>query len=72
MKGENTEELVVQLIAESMGLTVGPDIDTCHLYGRTGSSRLRPVIIRFTKISTRDLVLQNAKRFREGNRPTNV
>ena len=46
------EELVVQLIAESMGLTVGPDIDKCHRYGRTGNSRPRPVIIRFTKIAT--------------------
>ena len=72
-QGENTEELVMKLITENMGLTLtGAPIDKCHRFGRTGNMRPRPIIIRFVKISTRDIILQNAKKLRNGNPNTQV
>ena len=59
--------------AENMGLTLtGASIDKCHRFGRTGNMRLRPIIIRFVKISIRDIILQNAKKLRNGHPNTQV
>ena len=66
-EGEDTLRSVTNFFTEKMHLppTISKDIDKSHRYGRSLHGKPRPVIVRFTKISTRDLVLRNVRHLRE-------
>ena len=66
-EGEDILRSVVKLLTEKMHLphSVCGDIDKVFRYGRSLQGRPHPVIVRFTKISTRDLVLSNVKYLHE-------
>ena len=62
-QGENITDPVQKLFRENLGLDITTaDMDKCHRYGRAVDNRPRPVIVRFVKMSTCDLILQNAKK----------
>ena len=57
---------MLKLLIEKLDLAISHSvIDKCHRYGRSIMNRPRPIIVRLAKISTRDLILQNAKKLRQ-------
>ena len=66
-KGEEILTFVTTFFSEKMHLppTISENIDIVHRYGKSLHGRPRPIIVRFTKISTRDSVLKNIKYLRE-------
>ena len=66
-EGEQIPTLVTNFFTKKMHLppAIAEDIDKVHRYGRSMHGRPRPIIVRFTKISSRDSVLRNVKHLRD-------
>ena len=62
-QGEDTELRAVHLMADTMKLPISKkDIDKCHRFGRSVNNRPKPIIVRCIMHSTRDKVLQAARK----------
>ena len=62
-QGEDTERRAFHLMADTMKLPIAQsDIDKCHRFGRVINNRPKPIIVRCIAHSTRDKVLQAARR----------
>ena len=68
-KQENVLALVVHTITTVLKLPINSDseIDKAHRYGRSIAGRPRPIIVKFVKHSTRDLVLMAAKELKHSD-----
>ena len=63
---EDVHTLIVNILRNVLKLEINTDseIDKVHRYGRSFAGKPRPIIVRFTKHSTRDKVLQAARQLR--------
>ena len=61
---ENTYQRVIEMLCESMGETISiEDIERTHrLPGKKPNGKSRPVIVKFVRYSTRNLIFKNKKK----------
>lgn len=60
---ENTENIVLQLLANKLTLSVLPEhVDRCHRVGDPRKGMCRPIIIKFTSYRYRNMVFMNKKK----------
>ena len=60
--GENTDEIVVQVVNEKMGETISvEDLDRSHRLGARKEGKSRPVIVKFSRYITRNKIFRNKK-----------
>ena len=67
---ENTDQRVIEVLCESMGETISiQDIDRTHrLPGKKPNGKSRPVIVKFVRYNTKDLIFKNNKKRIKGSR----
>ena len=60
---ENTDQRVIEVLCKSMGETASiQDIDrTYRLLGKKPNGKSRPVIVKFVRYNTRNLIFKNKK-----------
>ena len=60
---ENTDQHVIEVLCESMGETISiQDIDRTHrLPGKKPNGKSRPVLVKFVRYNTRNLIFKNKK-----------
>ena len=63
---EDVRTLIVNILTNVLKLEINTDseIDKVHRYGRSLAGKPRPIIVKFTKHSTRDKVLQAARQLK--------
>ena len=63
---EDVYAIIVNILTNVLNLDMNTvsDIDKIHRYGRSFAGKPRPIIVKFTKHSSRDKVLQAAKQLK--------
>ena len=63
---ENTDQRVIEVLWESMGETISiQDIDRTHrLTGKKPNGKSKPVIVKFVRYNTRNLIFKNKKKLK--------
>lgn len=64
VKGEHTEALIQEFVREEMRLEDTLELANVHRFGRRGSNKPRPILVRFVYQQQHDLVLRNANRLK--------
>ena len=64
---ENTDQCVIDVLNESMDETISiQDIDQTHrLPGKKPNGKSRPVIVKFVRYNTRNLIFENKKNLKD-------
>ena len=64
---ENTDQCVIDVLNESMDETISiQDVDQTHrLPGKKPNGKSRPVIVKFVRYNTRNLIFENKKNLKD-------